>query len=62
MNARRQLYVAGVIGASISYIFNVLAFTGEFNVIRWSVFIVLFLVVFVGFDKLIAWTERSESD
>lgn len=62
MNVRGQLYLAGVIGASISYIFNVLAFTGEFNVIRWGVFIALFLVVFVGFEKLIAWAESSESD
>jgi hypothetical protein len=62
MNARMQLYLAGMIGASISYIFNVLAFTGEFNVLRWSVFIVLFLAVFLGFEKLIAWAEPPESD
>jgi len=62
MNVRRQLYVAAMIGGSISYIFNVLAFTGEFNVVRWSVFMILFLLVFAGFDKLIAWTEQSESE
>jgi hypothetical protein len=62
MNARRQLYIAGAIGASISYIFNVLAFTGEFDVIRWSVFMILFLVVFAGFEKLIEWAERTESE
>ena len=62
MNVRGQLYLAGVIGASISYIFNVLAFTGEFNVIRWSVFIALFLVVFVAFEQLITWVEPPESD
>ncbi|WP_336134378.1 hypothetical protein [Natronomonas amylolytica] len=62
MNVRGRLYLAGAIGASISYIFNVLAFTGEFDVIRWSVFVVLFLLVFVGFEKLIAWTEPPESD
>jgi hypothetical protein len=61
MNVRGQLYLAGAIGASISYIFNVLAFTGEFSVIRWSVFIVLFLVVFVAFEKLISWAEAQES-
>ena len=61
MNVRGQLYLAGAIGASISYIFNVLAFTGEFSVIRWSVFIVLFLVVFIAFEKLISWTESQES-
>ncbi|RAW45245.1 hypothetical protein DQW50_09755 [Halorubrum sp. 48-1-W] len=62
MNLRGQLYLAGLIGASISYIFNVLAFTGEFNVIRWSVFIVVFLVVFVGFEKLIAWADSPEAN
>jgi hypothetical protein len=62
MNVRGQLYLAGVIGASISYIFNVLAFTGEFNVIRWSVFIALFLVVFVAFEQLISRVEPPESD
>ena len=61
MDVRRQLYLAGAIGASISYIFNVLAFTGEFDVIRWSVFMALFFVVFVGFEKLIAWAEPMES-
>ena len=62
MNVRGRLYLAGLIGASISYIFTVLAFTGEFSVIRWSVFIVVFLIVFVGFEKLIAWAEPPESD
>jgi hypothetical protein len=62
MNVRGRLYLAGAIGASISYIFNVLAFTGEFDVIRWSVFVVLFLLVFAGFEKLIAWAEPPESD
>ena len=62
MHVRGQLYLAGVIGDSISYIFNVLAFTGEFDVIRWSVFIALFLVVFVGFEKLIAWADSPKSD
>jgi hypothetical protein len=61
MNVRGQLYLAGLIGASISYIFNVLAFTGEFNVIRWGVFMIVFLIVFVGFEKLIGWTESTES-
>ncbi|WP_311174051.1 hypothetical protein [Halobellus ordinarius] len=62
MYVRGQLYLAGVIGASMSYIFNVLAFTGEFDVIRWSVFKALFLVVFAGFEKLIAWADSPKSD
>jgi hypothetical protein len=58
--SRRNLYVAGGIGASISYIFNVLAFTGSFDLIRWSVFIVLFFVVMLGFEKFIDWAEKLE--
>ena len=55
--SRENLYVAGGVGASISYIFNVLAFTGSFDIIRWAVFIALFFVVMFGFEKFIGWTE-----
>lgn len=55
MTVRRNLYVSAGIGASISYIFNVLAFTGSFDVIRWSVFMAIFLIVTLGFEKLIEW-------
>ncbi|WP_239638872.1 MULTISPECIES: hypothetical protein [Halorubrum] len=43
MDVRRTLFVAGFVGASISYVFNVLAFTGTFDVFRWAVFAVLYL-------------------
>ena len=55
MDSRRNLYVAAFVGASISYIFNVLAFTGTFDVFRWAVFAVLFLGVTYGFEKVIEW-------
>ena len=58
MSRRRNLYVAGFVGASISYIFNVLAFTGTFDLFRWVVFAALFLAVFAGFEAFIAWSER----
>jgi hypothetical protein len=61
METRKRLYVAGFVGASISYIFNVLAFTGRFDVGEWAVFIVLFLLIFAGFEKFMAWSERLES-
>lgn len=61
MNYRKTLYVASFVGASISYIFNVLAFTGMFDVIRWTVFAFLFLLVTFGFEKLIIWTESQET-
>ena len=57
MDYRKTLYVASFVGASISYIFNVLAFTGMFDVIRWAVFVILFFLVTFGFEKLLIWTE-----
>jgi len=55
MDSRRDLYVAAFVGASLSYIFNVLAFTGSFDVFRWSVFAVVFLGVTYGFEIFIGW-------
>ena len=55
MDSRRDLYVAAFVGASLSYIFNVLAFTGTFDVFRWSVFAVVFLGVTYGFEIFIGW-------
>ena len=55
MDIRRNLYVAAFIGASLSYIFNGLAFTGSFDVFRWFVFVVVFLGFAYGFEKFIDW-------
>jgi len=55
MDIRRNLYVASFVGASLSYVFNVLAFTGTFDVFRWVVFATFFLGVTYGFEKLIRW-------
>ena len=55
MVRRRNLYVAAFVGASISYIFNVLAFTGTFDAFRWVVFATVFLGVTFGFEKFIGW-------
>ena len=60
MDLRRNLYVSGFVGASISYIFNVLAFTGTFDVFRWFVFATIFLGVMYGFEKFIGWAETLE--
>jgi hypothetical protein len=60
MSTRRNLYVAAGVGGSISYIFNVLAFTGSFDVFRFSVFAALFLIVTSVFEKFIEWAETSE--
>jgi hypothetical protein len=55
MDSRRTLYVAASVGASLSYIFNVLAFTGTFDVFRWFVFAVVFLGFTYGFETFIDW-------
>jgi len=55
MESRRNLYVAAFVGASLSYIFNVLAFTGTFDVYRWFVFAAVFLGFTYGFETLIDW-------
>ena len=59
MYHRRNLYVAAFVGASLSYIFNVLAFTGTFDIFRWVVFTVLFLGVTYGFERFIGWQTDS---
>ncbi|MDB2241458.1 MULTISPECIES: hypothetical protein [Halorubrum] len=55
MDDRRTLLVAGFVGASLSYVFNVLAFTGAFDVFRWVVFAALSLGFTYGFDRFIGW-------
>jgi hypothetical protein len=55
MDLRRNLYAAAFVGASLSYIFNVLAFTGTFDAFRWFVFVALFLAFTYGFERLIGW-------
>lgn len=55
MDGRSNLYIAAFVGASLSYIFNVLAFTGTFDIFRWTVFAVVFLGFTYGFEKLIDW-------
>lgn len=57
----RRLYVAAFVGASIAYIFTTLAFTGRFNVLQWFVFVVVFLLVFAGFERFMAWAATLEA-
>jgi hypothetical protein len=61
MDERKRLYAASFVGASISYIFNVIAFSGEFDVFEWTVFVVLFFIVTFGFEKFTAWAETLEN-
>ena len=55
MSSRRNHYVAAFVGASLSYVFNVLAFTGTFDLFRWFVFAIVFLGFTYGFEKFIGW-------
>ena len=55
MNDYRTLFVAGFVAASLSYVFNVLAFTGAFDVFRWVVFAALYLGFTYGFDRFLGW-------
>ena len=59
MDLRRNLYAAAFVGASLSYIFNGLAFTGTFDAFRWFVFAALFLGFTYGFEKFIGWQTGS---
>ena len=61
MDQRKNIYVSAFVGASLAYIFTVIAFTGEFSVLEWAVFAVFFLLVMYGFEKFIKWTQRFES-
>ncbi|WP_152042138.1 hypothetical protein [Salinigranum salinum] len=61
MTTRRNLYVSGFVAASLSYIFNTLAFTGSFDVARWTVFAALFLATMYGFEMFIARVEAVEA-
>lgn len=61
MDLRENLYVSAFVGASLSYIFNVIVFTGEFYAIRWAVFIIFFLAVMYGFERFLEWTKRFEN-
>ncbi|GAA0532322.1 hypothetical protein ABNG02_01025 [Halorubrum ejinorense] len=59
MSLRRNLYTAAFIGGSLSYIFNVLAFTGAFDVFRWFVFAAAFLGFTYAFEQFIGWQTDS---
>ena len=48
MNSRRNLYISAFVGASISFIFNAIAFAGTFKVFRWFVFVIIFLGLCTG--------------
>ena len=60
MSLRRILYVSSFVSASLSYIFNVLAFTGTFDAFRWFVFVAVFFGFTYGFERFLSRTELLE--
>jgi len=60
MSTRRNLYVAAFVAASLAFIFVSLAFSGQFNVLHWSVFAAFFLVATYGFERFIGWSETLD--
>ena len=59
MDSRRTRYAASFVAASLAYIFVVLAFTGQFNIVAWAVFAAAFLVYLVVFERLFAWAASD---
>ncbi|QDX40572.1 hypothetical protein [Salarchaeum sp. JOR-1] len=57
MSARRNLYVAAFVSASLAYIFVSLAYTGEFHLLRWVTFAAFFLGATYGFEAFVNWAE-----
>lgn len=60
MDERRQLYVAALVGAAAGYIFAEVAITGELNFLAGGVFLLVFLVVTVVFERVIGWARTLE--
>ncbi|GAA0647115.1 hypothetical protein [Salarchaeum japonicum] len=60
MSARRNLYVAAFVAASLAYVFVSLAYTGAFHLLRWVTFAVFFLVVTYGFERFVNWAETLD--
>lgn len=61
MDSRIRLIVASLVAASVAYLFAVIAFTGTLNLIAAGVFLGLFVVVLLGFERFIQWAERFDT-
>ncbi|MEE6209379.1 hypothetical protein U3A55_04275 [Salarchaeum sp. III] len=60
MSARRNLYVAAFVSASLAYVFVSLAYTGELHLLRWATFAAFFLVVTYSFETFVNWAETLD--
>ncbi|MFC6725150.1 hypothetical protein ACFQE1_12370 [Halobium palmae] len=61
MNTRTRLYVAGIVAALTAYVFATVAFTGVLDLVAATVFLAVFAVVAVGFERFVAWAERFDA-
>jgi ABC-type uncharacterized transport system permease subunit len=61
MDSRIRLIVASLVAASVAYLFAVIAFTGTLDLIAAGVFLALFVVVLLVFERFIQWAERFEA-
>lgn len=62
MDSRIRLIVASLVAASVAYLFAVIAFTGTLNLAAAGVFLALFVVILLGFERFIQWAERFETN
>jgi ABC-type uncharacterized transport system permease subunit len=61
MDSRIRLIVASLVAASVAYLFAVIAFTGTLDLIAAGVFLALFVVVLLVFERFIQWAERLDA-
>jgi len=61
MDSWIRLIVASLIATSVAYLFAVIAFTGTLDLIAAAVFLGLFVVVLLGFERFIKWAERFDA-
>lgn len=52
---------ASLVAAAVAYLFAVVAFTGVLDLVALAVFLVLFVVVLLGFERFVMWAETLES-
>jgi hypothetical protein len=56
-----RISVASLVAATVAYVFALLAFTGSLDLVAAGVFLAVFAVVLVGFERFVAWAETLEA-
>jgi ABC-type uncharacterized transport system permease subunit len=60
VDSRIRLIVASPVAASVAYLFAVVAFTGTLDLIAAGVFLVLFVLALLAFERSIQWAEQLD--